>query len=67
MNGLLSFMNGGIGRIVRIALGSLLVYVGLVPMGGSIAGYIVAAIGLLPIVMGLWGHCVLEFVMPKAK
>lgn len=67
MNGLIHFMNGGIGRVARIVLGLILVYLGLVTMGSSIAGYVVAAVGLLPIVMGIWGRCMLEFVFPQTK
>lgn len=67
MNNLIHFMNGGIGRVTRIVLGLVLVYLGLVTMGNSIAGYAVAIVGLLPIVMGIWGRCVLEFAFPQAK
>ncbi len=67
MNGLIQFMNTTIGRLLRIVLGIVLLYVGLVTMGGTLAGYAVAVIGLLPIVMGIWGHCVLEFIFPQSK
>lgn len=67
MKGLIHFMNGGIGRAARIVLGLALVYVGLVTLGNSIAGYVVAVVGLLPIVMGIWGRCMLEFVFPQAR
>jgi len=59
MVALVNFMNGGIGRALRIILGVALIYVGLAMMGGT-TGIIVAIIGLLPIALGIWGHCILE-------
>lgn len=67
MNSLIHFMNGGIGRVTRIVLGLVLVYLGLVTMANSPAGYIVALVGLAPMVMGIWGRCLLEFVFPQAR
>lgn len=61
MSGLITFMNGTLGRVLRIVLGLVLIYLGLAVVG-STAGIIVAIIGLVPIVMGAWGKCLLQFV-----
>jgi len=60
MSGLITFMNGTLGRVLRIVLGLVLIYLGLTVVGGT-AGIIVAIIGLVPIVMGAWGKCLLQF------
>ncbi len=65
MNALVEFMNTGAGRALRIVLGIALVYLGLAVVGGT-AGLILAVVGLAPIVMGIWGRCLLELVAPKA-
>lgn len=62
MKGLINWMNGMWGRSLRVLLGLALIYVGLVTLGGSTVGMLVAIVGLLPIAMELWGHCLLEFV-----
>jgi hypothetical protein len=61
MSGVITFMNGTLGRVLRIVLGLVLIYLGLAVIGGT-AGIIVAIIGLVPIVMGAWGKCLLQFV-----
>ncbi len=61
MSGLISFMQNYFGRAVRVILGLVLIYAGLFLLGG-IPGLVVAAVGLLPIAMGLWGPCLLGFV-----
>jgi hypothetical protein len=61
MKNLISFLQGSSGRIVRVVLGLALVYVGLAIIGGT-AGLLIAIVGLLPIVMGIWGPCLLGFV-----
>lgn len=61
MKALLGFMQSTWGRVLRVVLGLVLVYVGFTMIGGTV-GIIVAVIGLLPIVMGLWGPCLLGFV-----
>ncbi len=66
MEGLINFMNTSIGRGVRALLGLVLIYLGLAVVGGSV-GLIVAVVGLVPIAMAIWGHCLLEFAFPKAK
>ncbi len=66
MTGLIEFMNTTLGRGLRVVLGMALIYLGLVMLGGA-AGWIVAVVGLLPIAMGAWGHCLLEVAMPKTR
>lgn len=61
MSGLTSFMNGPVGRIGRIVLGVALIYVGLGVLGGT-TGYVVAAVGVLPIVLGASGRCLIELL-----
>jgi hypothetical protein len=61
MAGLIDFMQGTAGRILRVVLGLALIYVGLTIVGGTI-GIVVAVIGLLPIAMGVWGPCLHGFV-----
>jgi hypothetical protein len=67
MKALINFMNGGAGRIARVVLGFALVYAGLFAFGGGLAGYVVALIGLVPIIMGIWGHCLVELAIPRAS
>ncbi len=66
MNSLINFMQGGVGRVVRVILGLALIYVGLAVVGGT-AGIIIAIIGLLPIAMGVWGPCLLGFIFKQPK
>jgi len=66
MKGLINFMQSGWGRVLRVVLGLVLVYVGWVVLGGTV-GIIVAIVGLLPIVMGIWGPCLLGFVFKPAS
>lgn len=65
MSGFIGFMNGPLGRGARILAGAALVYCGLAVLGGT-TGYIVAAAGVVPIVMGASGKCLLEFAGFKA-
>jgi hypothetical protein len=66
MKGLISFMQSAAGRVLRVVLGIVLVYVGLALLGGTV-GIILAIVGLLPIVMGIWGPCLLGFVFKPAS
>ena len=43
-------------RIARVALGVALIIGGLVAIGGT-GGYILAAVGMIPLVTGLVGWC----------
>ncbi len=66
MNGLIGFMNGGIGRAARIILGLALIALGILSIQGT-AGIVVAIVGLVPLAMGIWGRCLLELVAPTAR
>lgn len=67
MAGLVTFMNGVVGRILRIVLGLVLMWLGFLgPLQGTTGGTIVGIIGILPLVMGIWGRCLLQF-LPGGK
>ncbi len=66
MNELIEFMNGASGRLLRVVLGLALVYVGLAVLGG-VLGTLVAAVGLVPIVMGAKGSCLLQYVFQPVR
>ncbi len=57
MKGLFGFLASGAGRLVRALAGVVLILVGLMAIGGT-AGYIVAIIGLVPLLAGLFDRCV---------
>jgi uncharacterized membrane protein HdeD (DUF308 family) len=57
MNPFVSFMASGAGRILRIVAGIALIAVGLLAMEAP-GGYIVAVIGVLPLVAGLFDFCI---------
>lgn len=59
-------MEGPIGRVLRVALGVALIYVGLGRMSGM-GGRILAIAGLLPIVMGLWGPCLVHLAFRRLR
>ncbi|MCB0239673.1 MAG: DUF2892 domain-containing protein [Anaerolineae bacterium] len=68
MAGFLDFMRSGVGRILRIVLGLVLIWLGLMgPLAGTTGGAIVAVIGVVPIVMGVWGPCLVQFLPFGAK
>lgn len=64
MNQFIDFMNGVWGRLIRIALGAALIVYGLFGLGDTL-GSIIAVIGLVPLGMGLWGHCLPELVIHR--
>jgi hypothetical protein len=66
MDKLFSFMEGPVGRGVRIGLGVLLIVFGLARIGGP-GGVALAAIGLIPIAMGIWGPCLLHLALPGRR
>ena len=66
MNGLISFMQSTIGRTLRVVLGLVLACVGLLALGGTV-GIILAVVGLVPIIMRIWGPCLLGFVFKQPK
>ena len=51
-----SFMKSPTGRALRIALGVLLMIVGINQVGGTL-GLLVAAIGVVPIAAGVFNFC----------
>lgn len=65
MKGLIDFMQGAFGRVLRVVLGLVLIYAGLALVGGT-AGIVIAVIGIVPIAMGVWGPCLLGFVFKSA-
>lgn len=56
--GLARFMASGMGRGIRVVAGLALICYGLVVMEGT-GGYIMAAVGLVPLAMGALNVCVL--------
>ena len=64
MDALVRLMNSPVGRLGRVALGVALIAYGLMVLGGT-AGYVVAAVGLVPIALGSAGRCMVEFIAPK--
>ncbi|HVN52877.1 MAG TPA: DUF2892 domain-containing protein [Anaerolineaceae bacterium] len=57
MNPFVSFMASTTGRIVRIVAGIALIAWGVLGLGGT-AGVIVAVVGALPLLAGLFDFCV---------
>jgi hypothetical protein len=57
MNPFISFMASTAGRLARIAAGAALIAWGWFGLGGT-AGVIVAVVGALPLVAGLFDFCV---------
>jgi Protein of unknown function (DUF2892) len=66
MTSTITFMNSGIGRSVRLLLGVGLIVYGLFGLG-NIAGTLVAVVGLVPIALAVWGHCLLEPFAPHSR
>ncbi len=66
MTALIDFMENYAGRALRVILGLVLVYAGLALLGGPV-GIVVAIVGLVPIAMGIWGPCLLGFVIKQPK
>ena len=58
MNPFVKFMASPAGRITRIVAGILLIAVGLLLMHGGVGGILVAVVGLVPLVAGLFDFCV---------
>jgi len=57
MNPLISFMASPAGRITRIVAGAALIAWGLLGLGGT-TGIVVAIVGAVPLVAGLFDFCV---------
>jgi hypothetical protein len=59
-------MEGPAGRVLRVALGIVLIYLGLGRLGG-LGGRFLAIAGLLPIAMGLWGPCFVHLAIRRLR
>jgi hypothetical protein len=57
MNPFVKFMASPAGRIIRIVAGIILIALGLLGIHG-VGGIVVAVVGLLPLVAGLFDFCV---------
>jgi hypothetical protein len=57
MNPIIRFLASGTGRVVRVVAGAVLVALGLFAMHG-VGGIILAIVGLVPLVAGLFDFCV---------
>jgi hypothetical protein len=72
MNALFGFLASSAGRITRIVAGIVLILVGVVVVQGT-AGWIVAVVGVLPLLAGLLDVCIfaplfgLPFVGPALR
>ncbi len=55
--GFARFMSSWTGRIIRIVAGIALILIGLLSVGGT-GGTILAVVGLVPLVAGLFNFCV---------
>jgi len=66
MDKFFTFMEGPIGRALRIGLGLVLIYFSLMQVGGA-GGRVLAFVGLLPIAMGLWGPCLVNLAVHRFK
>ena len=60
--GLARFMASGLGRGLRVVVGLALIYYGLMVMTGT-GGYVVAAVGLVPLLAGSFNVCLLGPLM----
>lgn len=61
MSAIAGIMNTMAGRAVRVLLGLVLIYVGLSMVGGTV-GTVIAVVGIVPILLGLSGRCLTEFL-----
>ena len=56
------FITSGVGRALRIVMGLVLMYVGYFVIGNT-AGIILAIVGLVPLLAGLFDYCVFARLM----
>jgi hypothetical protein len=56
--GLVKFMSSGTGRALRVALGIVLIVLGLAVVQGT-AGIVLVVVGFTPIVAGVFDFCLL--------
>jgi hypothetical protein len=66
MNKLVEVMESTWGRGLRGLLGLALVYLGLAIAGGT-TRIIIAVIGVVPVIMGLWGPCLVRFATHQSR
>ena len=66
MDKFFEIMEGPVGRVLRVVLGIVLIYFGLARVGGS-GGRVLAIAGLLPIVMGFWGPCLVHLALRRLR
>ena len=72
MNAFFGFIASPAGRVIRIIAGVALILIGLLAVGG-IWGWILAIVGLVPLLAGLFDRCVfaplfgLPFVGPRLR
>ena len=59
MNALVQFLNSLAGRVLRVALGVVLIAYGFFGLGG-VGGVVLAVVGLVPLALGATGRCLLE-------
>lgn len=64
MPGLVDFMKNPIGRLLRISLGVVIIVTAFRVLSGPAVW--IAAVGLVPIVMGVSGRCMME-LLPGAR
>ena len=57
MNAFFGFMASPAGRVARIVAGLALILIGLLALGG-LGGWILAIVGLVPLLAGLFDRCV---------
>jgi hypothetical protein len=60
------FMEGPVGRALRVVLGVALIFLGLARIGGT-RGSILALVGVLPLLMGAWGPCLVHLAAGRFK
>ena len=61
MGAIAGMMNTMAGRAARVIRGLVLIYVGLSVVGGT-GGMILAVVGIVPILLGVTGRCLTEFL-----
>lgn len=66
MNKFFGFMEGPVGRALRVVLGVALIYLGLGRIGGT-RGSMLALVGVLPLLMGALGPCLVHLAVGRFK
>ena len=63
----IDFMDKPFGRLARIVAGAGLIVWGFGFSGASTVGLVLGIVGILPLAMGLWGHCLLELFVGHSR